>query len=332
MNMRKLPKIELHLHHEGAAPPSFIQQLAAEKNVDLSGIFNADGDYSFSNFNQFLSTYEAACQVLKEPEDFHRLTLSILENSAENGVIYTEVFISPDFCGGGDLTAWKEYLAAIESAADIAKKDQGIEMRGIVTCIRHNGPTLAKKAAICAAETASDFVVGFGMGGDELVGSQADFKFSFDMAEEAGLGLTTHAGEWGGAESVRQAIQDLSVTRLGHGVQIFSDTNLVREAIDKKITLEVCPGSNVFLGIFEKLSLHPIDSLLNSGVSVTVSTDDPPFFNTTMTTEYNNLKDVFGWDEDIFKVINQNAIHAAFCDEKQKLILLERINSEWTKT
>ena len=104
MNMRKLPKIELHLHHEGAAPPSFIQQLAVEKNVDLSGIFNADGDYSFSNFNEFLSTYEAACQVLKEPEDFYRLTLSILEKSAENGVIYTEVFISPDFCGGGDLT------------------------------------------------------------------------------------------------------------------------------------------------------------------------------------------------------------------------------------
>jgi len=223
-------------------------------------------------------------------------------------------------------------LAAIESAADIAKKDLGIEMRGIVTCIRHNGPTLAKRAAICAAETASKFVVGFGMGGDELVGSQADFKFSFDMAEEAGLGLTTHAGEWGGAESVRQAIQDLSVTRLGHGVQIINDKNLIREAIDKEITLEVCPGSNVFLGIFEKLSLHPIESLLKSGVSVTVSTDDPPFFNTTMTTEYNNLKDVFDWDEDIFKVINQNAIHAAFCDEKQKLILLERINSEWTKT
>ena len=100
MIMRKLPKIELHLHHEGAAPPSFIQQLAAEKNVDLSGIFKANGDYSFSTFNEFLSTYEAACQVLKEPEDFHRLTLSILEKSAENGVIYTEVFISPDFCGG----------------------------------------------------------------------------------------------------------------------------------------------------------------------------------------------------------------------------------------
>ena len=93
------------------------------------------------------------------------------------------------------------------------------------------------------------FVVGFGMGGDELVGSQADFKYSFNVAEEAGLGLTTHAGEWGGAESVRQAIHDLCVTRLGHGVQIINDTNLVIEAIEKKITLEVCPGSNVSLGI-----------------------------------------------------------------------------------
>ena len=102
MNIRKLPKIELHLHHEGAAPPNFIRQLAFEKNIDLTQIFNANGDYCFSNFNEFLATYEAACQVLKEPEDFHRLTRSILEKSAENGVIYTEVFISPDFCGGGD--------------------------------------------------------------------------------------------------------------------------------------------------------------------------------------------------------------------------------------
>ena len=332
MNIRKLPKVELHLHHEGAAPPSFIRQLAFEKKIDLSNIFNPKGDYNFSNFNEFLATYEAACQVLKEPEDFHRLTLSVLEKSAENGIIYTEVFISPDFCGGGDLTAWKEYLAAIEEAAKIARRDLGIDMRGVVTCIRHNGPTVAKKAAICAAETASNFVVGFGMGGDELVGSQADFKYSFNVAEEAGLGLTTHAGEWGGAESVRQAIHDLCVTRLGHGVQIINDTNLVIEAIEKKITLEVCPGSNVSLGIFENLSMHPIDSLLKSGLSVTVSTDDPPFFNTNMTTEYNNLKDVFDWDGDVFRLINQNAIHAAFCSEEQKQILIERINSAWTKT
>ena len=205
-------------------------------------------------------------------------------------------------------------------------------MRGVVTCIRHNGPAVAKKAAICAAETASNFVVGFGMGGDELAGSQADFKYSFNVAEEAGLGLTTHAGEWGGAESVRQAIHDLCVTRLGHGVQIINDTNLVIEAIEKKITLEVCPGSNVSLGIFENLSMHPVNSLLKSGLSVTVSTDDPPFFNTNMTTEYNNLKDVFDWDEDVFRLINQNAIHAAFCSEEQKQILIERINSAWTKT
>ena len=332
MNIRKLPKVELHLHHEGAAPPSFIRQLAFEKKIDLSNIFNPKGDYNFSNFNEFLATYEAACQVLKEPEDFHRLTLAVLEKSAENGVIYTEVFISPDFCGGGDLTAWKEYLAAIEEAAKIARRDLGIDMRGVVTCIRHNGPAVAKKAAMCAAETTSNFVIGFGMGGDELVGSQADFKYSFNVAEEAGLGLTTHAGEWGGAESVRQAIHDLCVSRLGHGVQIINDTNLVIEAIEKKITLEVCPGSNVSLGIFENLSKHPVNSLLKSGLSVTVSTDDPPFFNTNMTSEYQNLKDVFDWDEDVFRLINHNAIGAAFCSEEQKKILIERINSAWTKT
>ena len=131
---------------------------------------------------------------------------------------------------------------------------------------------------------------------------------------------------------MRQAIHDLCVSRLGHGVQIINDTNLVIEAIEKKITLEVCPGSNVSLGIFENLSIHPVNSLLKSGLSVTVSTDDPPFFNTNMTTEYKNLKDVFDWDEDVFRLINHNAIRAAFCSEEQKQILIERINSAWTKT
>jgi adenosine deaminase len=216
------PKVELHLHLEGAAPPSFIRGLAAERSVDLSGIFDESGAYAYDGFVDFLRVYEAATSVLASPEDYARLTAAVLDQSAESGVIYTEAFLSPDFCGGRDVTAWRDYLAAIREAAD----GHEVEMRGIVTCIRHFGPDRARQTAVCAAETAGDFVTGFGMAGDEGKGAKSDFAWSFDCAREAGLRLTCHAGEWGGPDSVRGAL-DLGAERIGHGVRAIEDPALV---------------------------------------------------------------------------------------------------------
>ena len=328
MNKTNNPKIELHLHLEGGAPPSLIQQIAKEKNVDISSIFSEDGNYLFRDFTHFLSVYEAATSVLTSPKDFYRLTKSVLEQSSQNGVTYTETFLSPDFCGSADVIAWRDYLAAIEEAATEAKKDWGITMQGIVTCIRHFGPNKAKSAALCAAETAGDFIRGFGMAGAETVGTQGDYACSFDLAREAGLKLTTHAGEWGGAESVRQAIQDLNVERLGHGVQVIEDPALVEEVIDRGITLEVCPSSNVALSIFPHIKSHPIAALREMGVKVTVSTDDPPFFHTTMCREYELLTDAFNWSDADFKELNKTAINAAFCDDETKVRLLKELDTE----
>ena len=209
MSWQSFPKIELHLHHEGAAPPDFIRRLAQEKSVNLSGVFAPDGSYAFEDFALFLKVYEAACTVLLSPEDYRRLTLAVLEESAANGVVYSETFLSPDFCGGGDVAAWREYLAAMEEAAAEAERTHGITLKGIVTCIRHNGPEQAKSAARCAVETQGDFLTGFGMAGAELMGRPGDFSYSFDMAREAGLHLTCHAGEWGDARMVADTIRDL---------------------------------------------------------------------------------------------------------------------------
>ena len=314
MSVASLPKIELHLHHEGAAPPGFIRQLAFEKKVDLSRIFKADGSYAFRDFAHFLQVYEAATSVLQSPEDFARLTRAILQESAAHGVVYTESFLSPDFCGGGDVAAWKEYLHAIREAADRAEADFGITLRGIVTPVRHFGPEQARRTALCAAETAGDWIVGLGMGGDETKGHQGDFAYAFDMAREAGLRLTTHAGEFGGPESVWEAIRDLNVERIGHGVRAIEDPALVRELAARQITLECCPGSNVFLGLYPDLPSHPIRRLRDAGVRVTVSTDDPPFFHNTMSREYDGLAAAFGWDQGDFRALNQTALDAAFCD------------------
>lgn len=327
MNVKNLPKIELHLHLEGAAPPGFIRTLARERNVDLSGIFDGGGDYAYRDFPDFLKVYEAACAVLQSPEDFGRLTRTVLAESAGQGVIYTEIFLSPDFCGGGELGAWREYLNAIQEAADEAERQDGIVMRGIVTCVRHLGPERAKRAARCAAETAGDFVTGFGMGGDEHHGRQGDFAWAFDMCREAGLQLTTHAGEWGGTQSVRDALDDLRVNRIGHGVQIVDDPALVERIAGNGILLEVCPGSNVALGIFPSWPAHPIAQLRERGVKVNVSTDDPPYFKTTMCREYDHLAEAFGWQDEDFLNIARNSVNAAFCDAATRKLLLEKLEA-----
>lgn len=327
MSVADLPKIELHLHHEGAAPPAFIRQLAHEKRVDLSGIFKPDGSYDFRDFAHFLSVYEAACEVLKTPEDFRRLTLAILEESAENGVAYSETFLSPDFCGGGDLHAWRDYLNAIQDAADEAERKFDITLRGVVTCVRHFGPEQARRSAHCAAETAGNWITGFGMGGNEAIGTQGDFKWSFDCAREAGLRLTTHAGEFGGPDSVRDAVRDLGVERIGHGVRAIEDFDLVRELVDREITLEVCPGSNVVLGLFPDFVAHPIAKLRDAGVKVTISTDDPPFFHTTMRREYEMLNAAFGWEAGDFAALNEMALNAAFCDDDTRARVKKRLEN-----
>lgn len=315
MTVSDMPKVELHMHLEGAAPPAFIRGLAAEKKVDLSGIFDERGAYKYKDFWDFLKVYEAATSVLKTPQDYYRLTRAVLEESVASNVIYTESFLAPDFCGGGDVTAWKDYLAAIKQAADEMEQEAGIVMRAIPTCVRHFGPDQAKKTALCAQETVGEFVTGFGMGGDEAMGKQGDFKYAFDMAREAGLRLTTHAGEWGGPDSVRDAIRDLKVERIGHGVRAIEDLALVDEIAEAGIVLEVCPGSNIALGVYPKWSDHPIAKLRERGVKVTVSTDDPPFFHSTMRFEFDRLAETFGWEEDDFKDLNKVAIEAAFCDE-----------------
>lgn len=318
MSWSAFPKVELHLHLEGAAPPAFIRGLAKEKSIDISGIFDENGNYIYADFNQFLKVYEAACTTLQGPQDFYRLTMAVLEESAAHGVVYTESFLSPDFCGNGDLAAWKDYLAAMETAATEAEAKFGITMRGIVTCIRHFDPELAKKAAFCAAETKGNFITGFGIAGGELVGRPNDFRYGFDMAREAGLRLTAHAGEWGGPDMVADTVRDLKVERIGHGINAIKDNAVVDMLIENDITLEVCPGSNVFLKAVPSWDAHPIAKLRDAGVKVTISTDDPPFFGTTMTKEFEMLEKTFRWGEEDFAELNKVALDAAFCDQATK--------------
>jgi len=325
MSLRDLPKLELHLHIEGAAPPAFIRGLAQEKKIDIHRVFDERGHYRWRDFPHFLKVYEAATTVLQTPEDYARLTEAVLEESAAHGVVYTEMFVSPDFCGGGDVGAWRDFLRAMEETARRVEARGGPALRLIVTCIRHFGPEKSRAPALCAAETAGDFLTGFGIAGDESVLTPGDFRWAFDCAREAGLSLTAHAGEWGGPKSVRAAIRDLGVNRIGHGVRAIEDLALIDEIAERGITLEVCPGSNVALGLYPAWRRHPIERLRERGVKVTVSTDDPPFFHTTMTREYEELERAFGWEQEIFAEIHRNALDAAFCDAETKKRIAKRL-------
>lgn len=327
LDFAAIPKLELHLHLEGAAPPAFIRAQAQRKKVDLSGIFDEKGAYKYDGFVDFLRVYEAACTVLTTPQDFHDLTLAVLEQSAARGVIYSEAFLSPDFCGGGDVIAWRDYLAAIEAAADTAEAQMGIALRGCITCIRHFGPEKARKIARCAQETAGRFITGFGIAGDENAGELVDFAYSFDAAREAGLGLTAHAGEWRGPDELRAALKHLRVARIGHGVRAIEDPALVDHLAESGTVLEVCPGSNVALGVYPNLRAHPIERLRAAGVAVTVSTDDPPFFHTDMSAEYAGLHRAFGWDQPQFDALAQTALNAAFCDAPTRAALAKKLES-----
>lgn len=322
--LARMPKVELHHHLEGAAPPAFVRGMAQEKGLNISNIFDGDGAYRYADFLQFLDVYEAATAPLASPEDYARLTRAVLEEAREHNVIYLETFLSPDFCGGRDVAAWREYMQAIREAADAVA---GITLRATVTVIRHFGPDKARETALCAQETAGDFITGFGIAGDENAGEARDFTYAFDAAREAGLRLTAHAGEWGGAQSMRDVIEHLKVERIGHGVHAIDDPALVEYLAASGIVLEVCPGSNVALGVYPTLAAHPIARLREAGVRVTVSTDDPPFFHTDMTREFTTLAETFGWGTEDFRAVNQTALDAAFCDEATRAALAKQLEA-----
>ena len=265
--------------------------------------------------------------MLQSPEDFRRLTLAVLQQSATQGVVYTEFFLSPDFCGGGDLAAWRDYLDAMVAASDEAERDLGIASRGIVTCLRHLGPEAAKPIARCAAETKGRFITGFGLAGAEMMHRPGDFTWAYDAAREAGLQLTAHAGEWGGPDMVRETVDLLGCERIGHGINAVSDHALCDHLIERGVTLEVCPVSNLVLGAVKDWKSHPIEELRHRGLRVTVSTDDPPWFGTTMTHEYEMLERHFGWEEERLRLSNRIAAEAAFCDEDTRAQVLKKLEA-----
>ena len=316
-----IPKAELHCHLEGSIPTSLARELAARNGLELPpGLIGPDGFYAWNDFLSFLAAYDLVCTTLRKAGDFGDVIYSYLAGAAREGAVYVEMFCSPERPAalGISYNAW---LDALEQGIDRARRDFGIEGRIIVICIRHLGPDKALAMVQRMVAEPHHYVVGFGMGGDEAKYAPADFAPAYRLARDKGYGCTVHAGEVMGPESVWAAITNLPVTRIGHGVRSADDARLMEELARRGIVLEVCPGSNIALGLYPDRASHPLHRLIAAGVRVTLNSDDPPFFHTTLGMEY----DRSGLGERELRGIARTAIEASFADEETKQRLLRGI-------
>ncbi|KAA1185531.1 adenosine deaminase [Rhizobium tropici] len=318
-----LKKVELHCHLEGAAPPALTLAQAEKYGVDTSA-FLKDGVYLWKDFAEFLVCYDKVSEVYRTEEDYALLTETYLEELAEIGTIYSELIVSPDHGDRIGLGA-DAYMAGVSAGIRAAKAKTGIEARLIVTGERHFGPERVVKAAEYAVKSDNPLITGFNMAGEERMGRVADYARAFDIAREAGLGITIHAGEVCGAFSVADAVDLVRPHRIGHGVRAIEDMDLVRRLADLGTVLEVCPGSNVALNVFPDFQSHPLRKLRDAGVRVTISSDDPPFFHTSLKREYELASSAFGFRDEEIDAMTRTAIEAAFVDEATRAALLGKL-------
>lgn len=319
-------KAELHCHIEGAASPALVESQAQKYGIDVSP-FIRNGAYYWQDFTSFLTAYDQAASLFRTEEDYALLAEAYLTELAGHGAIYSEFFTSPDHAERAGLSP-EAYTQALGEGIARAKAKTGIEGRMIVTGVRHFGVEAIEKAARFAASCGHPLVAGFGVAGDERMGHPRDFARAFDIARDADLGVTVHAGEFGGPESVEAALEHIRPSRLGHGVRAVESSDLVRRIADEGVVLEVCPVSNVVLGVYPDFASHPFPQLSAAGCRVTLNSDDPPHFHTDIAKEYEVASGHFGLDSGKLLAVTRTAIEAAFVDEDTRQVLLARLNGE----
>jgi adenosine deaminase len=319
-----VPLAELHVHLEGTATPALVRRLAARNGVAIPP-GTTDGDrFLWRDFLDFLATYDRAASVVRTAQDYRDVTFEYLRACAAEGAVYVELTASPDHAAQAGLP-YGDMVAGVAQGIEDARSASGIESRVLVTAVRNFGIARAEAVARTAAEQPHPYVTGFGLAGDEAGYPPGPFAGAFAIAHAAGLGLTCHAGEWAGAESVRAALAlPVPVARLGHGVRSVEDPGLVRELAERDIVLEVCPTSNVALGAYPNYAAHPFPVLREAGVRVTLGSDDPPYWEASIGGEYAVARREWGLDDAALRDITRTALEAAFVPDDLRAVLLAR--------
>jgi len=310
-----LPKAELHVHHVGSASPRIVSELAERH----PGVVPSDPDalatfFEFRDFAHFVEVYLAVVDLIRTPEDIRLLTYEVArEMAGSQSLRYAELTCTPytSVIRGIPIEAYSE---AIEDARLAAERDFGLRLRWIYDIPGESGLPAADATLEYALKHPTDGLVGFGLGGPEVGVPRPQFRPHFDAARAAGLHSVPHAGETTGPQTVWDAIRLLGAERIGHGTSAAQDAALLAHLAETGIPLEVCPSSNIATRAVQRLEEHPITAFRDAGVVITVNSDDPPMFSTTLNAEYAIAADLLGLDRQGLGELAKTAVRASFTD------------------
>ena len=325
---KALPKVELHRHLEGSLRLQTMLEIAHAHGITipdnilrLSGMVQVQDEDPLT-FQNFLAKFNTLRLFYRSPDVIHRVTREAVEDAAMDNVKYMELRFTPVALSRAERFPLHDVMNWVCTSAANAAEQHGIKVRLIASVNRHESPELAEQVAWLAASYMQRGVVGMDLAGNEAEFSAKPFTPIFAEARQAGLHLTIHAGEWAGAENVREAIQDVGAERIGHGVRVMEDEAVIDLARERGTTFEVCPTSNYQSGVVPALSAHPLARMLQAGLNVTIDTDDPSVSRITLTDEYKLVCEDLGIPLNVLKRSILAAAKASFLpdDEREELV------------
>lgn len=323
-----LPKVELHVHILGTIRPQTLLDFIREGEFETT--YSSASDiaelFRFQDFSHFISVYSQVVNYITREQQFERIAYEMLQDLAASNVRYVEIsFSAPDHTKRE--LEFSAMLDAIWRGIRRAQQEWGIEADVRIDLVRNYGPESAMEVLDWIRER-SDRIISVDIGGSEHKFPPKPFASVYREAREMDLHLVAHAGEAAGPESVWDAIRYLNVERIGHGTSAIHDSKLMDRIKELGIAIEACPVSNVRTGVVQSLSEHPVGDFYKRGLLVSVNSDDPSFFDTSITNEYTQLYDVLGFSLADLINITLNAVESSFLDEKRKRWLLDKVNLE----
>lgn len=328
--IRRMPKVEMHVHLEGSIQPSTLLKLAKKNKVDLpvKTLDEIIEWYRFSDFQHFIEVYFAICSCIRTAEDFELIMEEFLRDRAAQNIRYSEVIFTP--YTHLKNSPFADQLTAMNRARAKMKSELGVEV-GLVPDISREMRPVEESMVVAewAAANQSNGIIALGLGGPEIGNPPELYERVFARARELNLPSLPHAGETEGPASVWGAIRTLKADRIGHGVRSLEDPLLVDYLVSQQIPLDVCPTSNICLRVFERIEDHPLRELMEKGLLVTLNSDDPPMFNTTLTNEYLQAVDVFGFGIREIQQLVLNGIQASLLSEQRKKAMIDEFKTDF---
>ncbi|SDZ33405.1 aminodeoxyfutalosine deaminase [Micromonospora pattaloongensis] len=324
-----LPKVELHVHHVGSASPRIVAELAArhEGSTPVPADPAALADYfAFRDFAHFIEIYLSVVDLVRDPEDVRILTYEVARELARQQVRYAELTLTPYSHVKRGIPA-PAFCEAIEDARMRAEAELGIVLRWCFDIPGEAGLPAAEETLRIALDERPDGLISFGLGGPEIGVPRPQFKPYFDAARAAGLRSVPHAGETTGAETIWDALRELGAERIGHGISCVNDPALMAHLAERRIGMEVCPTSNVRTRAVATIDEHPLRQMVDAGLLVTVNSDDPPMFGTTLNDEYAVAARLLDCGPDGLAALARNAVTASFLPDPEKSRLTAEIDA-----